>query len=426
MTSRKDIVYHKTVLNNGLRIITEKIPSVRSVSIGVWINVGSRDEIPAYNGISHFVEHMLFKGTRSQSARKIAASLESLGGSLNAFTSREQTCYHAYVLDEHLEQAVNVISDILMNSTVSPTNIQREKSVVVEEIREIVETPSDHIHELFSDSFWKGQPLGWPIMGSEQNVLKFDRGLIRRHMRTHYNAGRVVVAAAGNISHRKLVRLIKEKLDFPAGEDRPGERVAPPRGISVDLHRNGSNQTHLCLGFPGLSYDHPDKLKLLALHTYLGGGMSSILFQKIREEKGMAYSVYTFIDFYRDSGIFGAYLATDKRRLSESIRIMLNEFRKIRKYKLSDTKMETIKDQFKGYLLLGMESTSGRMNRLARQELNSEQYVSLSEAIRRINRINSRDLREIARIILNPENMVITALGSAQKGDMADIDWTSL
>jgi predicted Zn-dependent peptidase len=420
------VEYRKTVLDGGLRIITEKIPGARSVAIGIWIDIGSRDERKEENGICHFVEHMLFKGTRSQSAEKIAASLESLGGSLNAFTSREQTCFHAYILDEHLPQAVDVLADILMNSTISPMNIRREKSVVVEEIREVDETPSDHIHELFSNSFWRGQPLGWPIMGSRENVMALDRRRIKAFIKNHYRAGQVIVAAAGNLNHRRLAAMIERKLNFPSGNANRGEAAAAPVGFSTDFFNNGSDQTHLCLGFPGLSYSDSDKLKLLALHTYLGGGMSSVLFQKIREEKGMAYSLYTFADFYRDSGIFGAYLATDRRHLHDAVEIMLREFRKVKKVRLPRAKFDRIIDQFKGSLVLGMESTSGRMNRLARQEIYTEKYISLREALRSIGRIESDDLLETARRILNPENITITALGSADKDDLKQVDWSLL
>jgi len=426
MAYKKNIEYNKTILNNGLRVVTEKIPTVRSVAIGIWIDVGSRDETRDQNGISHFVEHMLFKGTRSLSAKKIAAALESLGGTLNAFTSREQTCYHAYVLDEHLGQAVDVISDILMYSTISASNIDREKSVVIEEIHEVDESPADYIHELFSDRFWRGQPLGWPIMGTEKTVRTFNRRLIKFHMQDHYLASRVIVSAAGNVSHRKLVRLIKEKLDFLPGRDGRGEDAVYPEGISVHFVKNGSSQTHLCLGFPGLRFDHPDKLKLLLLHAYLGGGMSSALFQKIREEKGLVYSVYTFADLYRDSGIFGAYLASDRRRLHEAVEIMLKEFKKVKKSRLTADKLDSLKDQFKGSLLLGMESTSGRMNRLARQEILTGRYMSLKETLRAVDRINADDILEVARKILNSGNITIAALGSASRTDLEKVDWALL
>jgi predicted Zn-dependent peptidase len=421
MPSKPVIEYKKTVLENSLRIVTEKIPSARSISIGVWIDVGTRDEQPDENGMSHFTEHMFFKGTRTRSALKIASSLESLGGSLNAFTSREQTCYHALVLDEHIEQAVEIISDILMNSTLTPTNIEREKLVVVEEIREVNDTPADRIHELFADSFWRGQPLGWPIMGTEENVLSFNRRRLKAFMRKHYRAGRIVVAAAGNVYHRRLVSLVKEKLHFAPGVGGRGKQSKDPAGTYIKFYKNNSNQAHVCIGFPGLSFNHPERLRVLVLHTYLGGGMASVLFQKIREEKGMAYTVYTFPDFYRDCGAFGVYLATDRRHLRGATQIILREFEKVKRIRLQKSKLEEIKDQFKGSLLLGMESTSGRMNRLGRQEVLMGKYIFTHEAIREIRKIEPDDLRETARKILNPDNMTITVLGSADKSDLREL-----
>ena len=270
MTTKRDVKFDGTKLASGLRVVTEKIPFARSVAIGIWIDVGSRDETRAENGISHFIEHMLFKGTRTRSTRKIASALESLGGSLNAFTSREQTCFHALVLDEHLEQAVDVLSDILMNSTISTANVRLEKGVVIEEIREVNETPSDRIHELFSNSFWRGQPLGWPIMGTEKNVRTFDRRGLRAHMKKHYCADRIVIAAAGNVSHRRLIELVKEKFGFPShGIETRVEKTKIPTGFSAELFQNGSRQTHICLGFPGVSFGDPLKYPLQHLNIHL-------------------------------------------------------------------------------------------------------------------------------------------------------------
>ncbi|PKK83809.1 MAG: peptidase M16 [candidate division Zixibacteria bacterium HGW-Zixibacteria-1] len=426
MTIKQNSVYNKTILDSGLRIVTEKIPGVRSTAIGIWIDVGSRDETSDKNGITHFIEHMLFKGTRSRSAQAIALSLEALGGSLNAYTSREQTCFHALVLDKHLDLAVDVLSDILMNSTITSLNIKREKSVVAEEIREVNETPSDRIHELFSDHFWRGQPLGWPIMGTEENVLTFSRPVIRKYMNDNYLAGRIVIAAAGNILHQKLVGLVNEKLHFPPGNDSHCLPAKYPEGFSSQFVKNGSTQTHICVGFPGVDYSAPQRLPMLALNNYLGGGMSSVLFQKIREDRGMAYTVFTFPDFYRDCGVFGAYLATDRKHLHEAVETMLKEFRKVKRSRLPNEKIEMIKDQLKGGLILGMESTSSRMNRLGRQETVTGRYIPIKEALRAINKLTANNIIEAARKILVPDNIAVTALGSASEKDLSKVDWSLL
>jgi len=423
MSPTPEIKYDKTVLDNGLRIVTEKIPAARSIAIGIWIDVGSRDEKADEKGMSHFIEHMLFKGTKTRSALKIAASLESLGGALNAFTSREQTCFHALVLDEHLEVAVDVLVDILMNSTMTSANIEREKLVVIEEINEINESPSDHIHELFANDFWRNQPIGWPIMGTQESVQSYDRRRLKAYMKRNYRAGHTVVAAAGNVSHRKLVTLIKNKLDFPAGVNGDRSPLIQSTGTSMRFFQNNSNQIHVCLGFPGISYDHPDRLKLLVMNTYLGGGMSSVLFQKIREERGLAYTVFTFPDFYRDGGVFGSYLATDRKHFQSAVEIILNEFKKIKNKKLSTAKLDQIKDQFKGNMLLGMESTTGRLNRLGRQELLLGRYTNSKDAIKKIMNISPADIQELARQTFNFDDITITALGSVGRKDLKNSGW---
>lgn len=424
MPTKNLIKYSKTVLKDGLRIISEKIPSARSISIGVWIDVGSRDEQKSENGISHFIEHMLFKGTRRRSAKKIASSLESLGGNINAFTSREQTCYMAVILDEHLEQAVDVLSDILMNSTLTQKNIDREKSVIIEEINEVRENPTDQVHEYFSENFWHDQPLGRSILGTKDSVQSFGRKDINGYMKKSYLSGRVVIAAAGNVSHRKLVDLVKEKFDFPKGSGSRGEDAKSPADFSKHFYTNGSAQNHICLGFPGIPFCHSGRYNLLALYTYLGSGMSSVLFQKIREEKGMAYSIYAFADFFRDNGLMGIYFGTDRQNLSRAMETTLNELRKTKKYRLPDNKLDNIKAQIKGHLTLALESTNGRMARMGRQELLGNEYIPLDKALKDIDRIKSNDILEIARKTFVSEGMTITSLGPGTEEDLKNIDFS--
>jgi predicted Zn-dependent peptidase len=424
---KKDItLYHKTVLDNGLRIITEKIPSARAIAIGIWIDVGSRDESAGENGISHFIEHMLFKGTKTRTPIEIASALESLGGNMNAFTSRENTCFHATILDSHLVPAVDVLCDIILNSTLTISNIEKEKKVVVEEIREVEETPADYVHELFALNFWRGQSLGWPIMGSAKTVRALSRGHILKYIANHYLAGNIIVAAAGNISHRKLVDLIRRKFAVAGGRIERGEPIKGPDDFMINCHRHKNNQTHFCLGFPGIKYDHPDRNALLALNTYLGGGMSSVLFQKIREEKGIAYTVYTFPDFYRDSGVFGVYLAADRSRLQMAVKIMLREFARIKKDKIPSDHLDKIKAQIKGNMILGMESTNTRMNRLGRQELLTGRFTSLQETIKTFDRLKPQDLTAIAEKIFRPDKITAISLGAAKESDLSQIDWSVL
>lgn len=425
MATFPGIKYDKTTLPNGLRVVTEKVPAVKSIAVGVWINVGSRNENSQERGLTHFIEHMLFKGTRRRSAKAIASSIESLGGSINAFTSREQTCFYALVLDEHLEIATDVLSDILINSTFTKPSIELEKRVVAEEITEILETPSDHIHDLFSQTFWRNQPLGQPILGTYESVASIDRKLIKSYMKDHYTAGDIVISAAGNVSHNKLVRLVKEKFDLPKATDTNGHVSAQvPDKFKLQCFKNGSNQAHLCMGFPGLDFGHKGRFALLCLNTYLGGGMSSVLFQKIREEKGMAYTVYSFTDFYSDNGVFGLYMATEKSRMPFAIDIVMDELKKLKKRKLSSSRLDTIKAQIKGNLILGMESTSGRMNRLGRYEMLTGSYISMKDAISAINKTKASDIVDIACAIINPELLTVTSLGPVQDKDLQKINWS--
>jgi len=416
------VTYNKTVLRNGLRVITEKVPSARSISIGVWVDVGSRDEEPRESGISHFIEHMVFKGTKTRSAKNIASWLESLGGGLNAFTSREQTCFYALVLDEHLEQAVDILADITMNATMNPVNIEKEKLVVIEEIHEVEENPSDYIHDIFSEYFWRGQAIGRPILGTEKIIKSLNRKDIFNYLDEHYQAGRIVISAAGNISHRKLVNLVREKFGYPKGNGARGEAAVVPKNKDIRFIKRQNQQNHVCIGFPGIPFDHPERYPMLGLYTYLGSGMSSVLFQKIREEKGMAYTIYTFADFYRDTGLFGVYFASDKRHLSKAIETILKELKKIKRYKLPESKLDKVKAQIKGNLTLSLESTSGRMIRLGRQELLSGEYCSLSEALDRIDKIKSSEINDIARQIFKSEGLTITSLGPGSGKDIQNID----
>lgn len=395
--------------------------SVRSISLGVWIDVGSRHERPEQSGVSHFIEHMLFKGTKRRTARQIAAELESIGGNLNAFTSREQTCFAARILDEHLEIAVDVLADLTCNATLTPLNIRREKMVICEEIKEAEDNPSDHIHDLFAKTFWGTHPLGQPILGTKKTVASMQRTHIIDFLKRHYRSGSIVIAAAGCVSHAKLVRLVKEKFSFPTGEAEKAETAHRGREKSIKFAADTNSQTHLCLGYPGLEYGAKDKIAALALNAYLGGGMSSVLFQKIREERGLAYATYTFHDFYRDAGVFGAYLGTDKKHLKQAIDIILTEFDRVRKRRLPRAKLDTIKGQMKGQLALGMESTSNRMNRLARQELMLQPYQSYKQMLKEVDKITSSQILELSNQLFDNSTVALTVLGPADRQAFDDV-----
>ena len=414
-------LYQKTTLKNGLRVVTEKMPSVRSISLGVWVDVGSRNETPEENGVTHLIEHMLFKGTKNRTAKEIAGSLESIGGALNAFTSKENTCYTARILDENLETAVDVLADLTCNATLTPTNLAREKKVICEEISESLETPADHIHDIFAAAYWGDNPLGQPIMGNTDTILNMPRNRIMNFIRRHYKSESIVVAASGSISHNKLVKLVREKFTFPEGPAAAGERAMRTIPRNIVLEGNGNNQVHLCLGFPGVEYAAREKMALLVMNSYLGGGMSSVLFQKIREEKGMAYTVYTYLDFYRDAGLMGTYFATDKNNVGQCLEITLKELRRMKKKRLSIDALDQVKAQLKGHLTLGMEATSSRMTRLARLELMLGRYVNLRRTLKEIDRVTPDDVLELANQVFDESRLALAVLGPVKKDQLDGI-----
>lgn len=421
MTTRKKStafsgVYKKTELKNGLRIVTESFPAVRSVSLGVWIDVGSRNESSAENGLSHFIEHMLFKGTRKRDARELAAALEELGGGLNGFTSREQTCFYARCLDEHLPVAVDVLADLACNSKLSAVHVQREKQVVNEEIKEALDTPSDRIHDLFARTYWGNHPLGQPIMGSMENINGLTRARTIDFMKRHYRSGSIVIAACGAITHEQVVRLTKKSFNFPEGNAEEAVRAERTNERQILLEADNNKQAHFCIGFPAPKYDDASKMTTLALSSHLGGGMSSVLFQKIREERGLAYTVYSFNDFYRDSGVFGVYLGTDGKRIRQACELVLRELRRMKKTKLDSSQLRKLKSQMKGHLVLSQESTNSRMNRLARQELMTGKYRTLEEMIQDIDKVTANGIAEMAERVFDESKAAVTVLGSVPKG----------
>lgn len=403
--------YQKTVLKNGLRVITERRPSVRSISLGVWVDVGSRHESKAENGITHLIEHMVFKGTRRRTAKQIAASLESLGGMLNAFTSREQTCYNARIMDEHLAEAVDVLADISCHASLTPVNLKREKLVICEEIKEANDTPSDLIHDLFALTFWDGQALGQPILGSEENVMGMTRARVVNYMKRHYRSESIVIAAAGNIDHDQLVRLVRKKFAFEKGAADDAAPTTMSHRDRTDHVSNDAGQTHFCIGYPGVPFDDREKLAALVLTTYLGGGMSSVLFQKIREERGLAYSVFAFHDAYQDAGVFGVYMATDKNRLGEAYNVVQKELSLVSKRRMSSIRLDQIKSQMRGQFSLSLESTASRMSRLARNELMLGKHVTISQTLNNIDRVTTSDILAVSNRILVDSGSAIATLG---------------
>jgi predicted Zn-dependent peptidase len=372
----------------------------------VWANVGSRDEDAKQSGITHFLEHMVFKGTRKRSVRDIAQSLESLGGYLNAFTTKEQTCFYARVLDMHVEQAMDVLADLVQNGTFKKEELEREKLVVIEELKNAEDDPEDIIHDYFEKALYPHHALGYPIIGTEENLRRFGREDILSHVSAHYHPSRIVVAAAGNIDHQKLVRLVEKHLtNLPAGKFSNTRVQAPP---SVDHNTFAEyprpiNQAHICLGTVAYSIKHRDRYPLMVMNALLGEGMSSRLYQNIRERFGFAYNVYSYTNLMSDTGVFGTYIATDKKNIRNSIALILKEFDRLKARPVSKAELDRTKSQIKGVMMLGLENMSGRMMRLGSSELYFESFTSLDSILKKVDAVTPESILRVSKDVFREE-----------------------
>ncbi|MGE5174772.1 MAG: M16 family metallopeptidase [Hyphomicrobiales bacterium] len=418
--------FHRTDLPGGLTLIGEAVDSVRSLAIGAWVTIGARQESAPEAGMSHFLEHMVFKGTRRRDAYQIALSLESVGGHLDAFTGREATCFYARVLEEHLGLAVDVLSDLALAPRIDPADVAKEKQVIAEEIHNYEDTPDDCVHDLFADVVWNGHPLGNRILGTEASITAFTPEQIAAYHARRYRAPNLVVAVAGSFEWDAVVDFVSRHFGpAGAGEAEPRPSVPPPATRHEVVHHvRDLAQQYLCLGGPGLRQEDPDRYTLVLLSAILGGGMSSRLFQKVREEEGLAYSVYTYSDSYEDAGIFCAAMNVHPSQGRKAVRLTLAEFDRIRNEPVPQEELESNKAQLKGNLLLGLESTSNRMHRIARSMIYARRFVPVDELVRTIDRITAEEVRAMARRILDPEQLSLVALGPAPEGGafgMADL-----
>lgn len=417
----------KTVLANGLRVVSERVSSVKSISIGMWVDVGSRHETTELSGLSHLIEHMTFKGTRERSSKQIVQEFESRGGGINAFTSREQTCYYAKVLDAHLPVAIDVLSDILLNSVYDTGELRREQKVILEEIKDVRDTPSDWIHDHFAEVHWGKSALGLPILGVGSTVRRARRADIMNYRRRHYRPSRLVVAACGSLNHARLVDQIDRKFrDWSIGSTSPPRLKQPRVHGGLKVIKKNSSQAHLVIGFPSLPYVHKDKFALLVLQQLFGGGMSSRLFQSIRERLGLAYSVYAFQDSFRDCGVFGLYIGMDKRNASKAAHAAIVELARLKSTDVTLEEVASAKEQLKGHLVLGLENTSSRMNRLARHELYTGTYHTIPKTLRLIDHVTREDVVELCRSMIAPERMTAVAMGPLKASLLRNVDWSVL
>ncbi len=384
----------KTTLQNGLTIVSENIDSVKSITIGIWVKTGSRHEPEEQAGITHFLEHMLFKGTKNRSSYDIAMSMESVGGYLNAFTSTEYTCYYARCLDTKLDRAMDVLSDMVRNSVFPEEELFKEKKVVLEELKMYKDSPDDVIFEEFGSQVFDKHPIGRPVIGYEETISSFERQNLFNYIENRYKPDNLLIAVAGNVDHRKVVKLAEEKLDIDVnGEtDTPGQPLTSYEPTNKVITKP-IEQTHMIIGRRGLDYDHEDKYLLLLANTVLGGGMSSRLHQNIREQYGYCYSIGSFNQTYTDSGLFGVYIGTDRGYVDHVRRLIFEEFERLQSENIPEKELQEAKANLKGKLLLSMESTSNRMNRLAKSQIYFNRHITLDELVEKIDEVTAEDVK---------------------------------
>ncbi|HEY5329607.1 MAG TPA: pitrilysin family protein [Acidobacteriaceae bacterium] len=404
----------KTTLSNGLLVLTERMPHLRSVSMGVWIDSGSRDETPERNGIAHFIEHMVFKGTTTRSASQLAREVDSIGGNLDAFTGKETVCFNIKVLDENVPAALDLLTDLVLHPTFAPDDLAREQGVILEEIKMDEDNPDYLVHELFTQKFWKGDALGRPILGTAKTVSSFNQAIVLDEYAARFTPQNMVFTAAGNLEHDSFVAEVAEAFStLPASTARPERTASPTAYPHITLKNKKSlEQVQFCLALPSIPIAHPDRYAAYLLNSILGGGMSSRLFQAIREERGLAYSIYSEMNPFRDTGSLAVYAgcAVDKTR--EVLDLTLAEFRRIKAELVSEEELKRAQDQLKGNMVLGLESSSSRMSNLARQQMYFGRFFSVDDITSEVNRVSREDIQRLAVELIQPEKLALTLLGN--------------
>ena len=407
--------YRKTVLPNGIRVVTESLPWVRSAAVGIWVETGSRIEPVERGGISHLIEHLVFKGTDTRSAEDIARAIDSVGGQMDAFTAKEHTCFYVTVLDEHLELAADLLSDVLLRPRFAPEDIEREKAVVFQEIKMVDDTPDDLVHELFLDKAWPGHPLGRPILGKREVVAALDRDTILGHFQREYSPARVTVAVAGNVEHDRVVDAFAPRFE---GFVRPATEhagSAPTMLAGVHMFSKPLEQVQVVMGFPGVSDTAPERYALYLLNDVMGGSMSSRLFQEVRERQGLVYSVHSGAQQFRDCGLVYLYAGTERDNVGKVLKAFLREVRALKKDGVTADELGRAKDHLKGNLMLSLESSSSRMNRLARQELRFGVFHSVDEMLGKIDGVRPEEVEALIHALLDEERLCLVTLGRVDK-----------
>ena len=413
-------MYRKDTLSNGIRVVSETLPKSRSISIGVWVKVGSRHEAREIGGISHFIEHLFFKGTQKRTAKDIAIEMDSIGGEMNAFTTQETTTFYAKVVDEHLPVAIDILSDILLGSKFDPMEMEKERKVILEEIKGVEDSPDDYIHELFTSTVWPDNPLGRPILGTKETIKALTHKDIMSYIDRYYSPKEIVISVAGNFEHARLVDLLNASFGRLSRSGDPKKESAPTFTHAVEVKKKQLEQIQVCMGCNGLYYTHDDRYAMSALNTVLGNSMSSRLFQEVREQNALAYSIYSYITAYRDTGLLTVYAGTDPSNALEVVKLVMKEFRKIKDEGITPAEEKRVKNQIKGSMVLSLESSNSHMSRIARQEIYFGKYISIDDIIKGVEKVTTEQVRVLARQLFTPENISLAILGPLTKADVPD------
>jgi len=413
-------MYRKDTLSNGVRVVSETLPKSRAVSIGVWVKVGSRHEPAELGGISHFIEHMFFKGTKKRSAKDIAIEVDSLGGEMNAFTSQETTTYYMKVVDEHLPIAIEILADILQGSRFDPADMDKERKVILEEIKSVEDTPDDYIHELFTSTVWPDNSLGRPILGTRETIQSLSHHDIISYIENYYLPKEIVISVAGNFEHARLIELLNASFGALSRTGIAKKEAAPAFAHATIVKKKELEQVQICLGCKGLHYSHEDRFALWALNTVLGNSMSSRLFQEIREQNALAYSIYSYVTSYRDAGLLTVYAGASPLNALEVVRLVTREFKEIKEKGITPAEGLRVKNQIKGNLILSLESSNSHMSRLARQEIYFGKYLSIDDFVRSVEKVTPEQVQRLAQQLFTRENISLTILGPLSKSDVPD------
>lgn len=413
-------MFTKEILSNNLPVVMESLRNMRSVVLGIWVKVGSRHETHTMNGISHFLEHMFFKGTKRRSAKDIAFEIDSLGGELNAFTSRETTTFYVKVLDEYLEQGLDLLTDIFLNSTFPDEDIEKEKKIIKEEIKMVEDTPDDYIHDLANQNIWGQNSLGQSILGRRETIKGFTRNDLISHIRKYYGTKDTVISCAGNFEAEHLLTLLKKNLGSLKRGSQPEAGEPPVFRSKVEVIHKDLSEAHLCLGMKGMPHASKERYCLFTLNTILGAGVSSRLFQEIREKRGLAYAIYSFVASYVDTGLWGVYAGVSRKKVREVIELVLKEIYTLRET-VTEAELQRAKNQLKGNIILGLESSSSRMNNIARQEIYYEKHYSPKEIMNMIDSITLAQIRDLAEEIVQKDLFSLTVYGPVSKDTLSGI-----